>query len=137
MRSLPHKDRANAHSGAFFSVLIFCAYLLTACAHTGSSAYEGRWTLTALEGKQQILEIRAMESGDYYIYHPDSHLSGDYVRDGDQLIMEQPNNPRAEGFVLGIINKNHLRIIEAPPVRLTGKRYMGADLRRDKNDDGE
>lgn len=136
MERLLHMDRAMARHGVLLLACISLTLLLAACAHTGVSGFDGKWTLITLEGDQQTIELKTVADGEYYLYDGDSHLSGRYAHDGDHLVMQEPNSPRSAGFELTIINDDKMRVVEAPPVRLTGKRYMGAELRRANGPEG-
>lgn len=120
----------RVHSGGKFCLLFVFFSLLTACTHLRESSLDGGWVLIAPNDRRLPVDITSLDSNRYSLYHPDLILSGVYRLEDGVLTLEEPNNPRAVGFVLSVLADGHLRVVVAPPVRLTGERYLGADLRR-------
>ena len=104
---------------------MFLATQLLSCAN-----YEGHWSMNTMDKKNYIVEMKKQSGKEYYIYHKDAHISGVYEVVGKQMVMQSANDPRAEGFVMDIINSKHLRIRKEPSVRITNVRYTGSDLHK-------
>ena len=120
----------RVRSGGGLCLLFILFSLLAACAHLREALLDGDWMLVTLDGRRLPVDITSLDSHRYSLYHPDLILSGVYRLDGGALTLQEPNNPRAAGFVFSVLSADHLRVVEAPPVRLTGARYVGADLLR-------
>jgi hypothetical protein len=107
------------------------AVLLITCLNGCALSLEGNWRATLPDGQGYVVEVQDRPEKQYYFYHPDLHLSGVYQLQGKKLlVIEKPNNPRANGFEIQILNRGHLRIISEPAARLTGIRYLGMELEK-------
>lgn len=111
-------------------VAVFLGLMLSACAHTPPQSLEGEWVLRTLDGNTYDIRIRQLDDRSYYIYQAEGHLTGDYAKERGELVMQESANPRMSDFVIAINNEDSLRITDAPPARLTGVRYTGADIGR-------
>jgi hypothetical protein len=96
-----------------------------------ATSLEGHWNGTLPDGQAYVVEVQDRPEKRFYLYHPELHLSGVYkLKTKELLVIEKPNNPRADGFEIQILDREHLRIISEPAARLTGTRYLGMELEK-------
>jgi len=112
----------------YLFVLLLAPLFLAGCA---GLSLEGSWVLENPSGTSHVVDIQDRSEKQYYFYNADLDISGIYkLKSKNILAIATPNNPRARGFEIQVIDKNHLRIIAEPSVRLTGVRYQGVELKR-------
>ena len=58
-------------------------------------------------------------------------MDGVYRKQGDELVCQKPNDPRLQGFIWRIQNRNMLILIAQPRLWVAQERYLGDQLTRD------
>lgn len=91
---------------------------------------QGRWEYAGPAGQGAQLEISVLNSDQIYVRGDKVLLSGVYERKGDILTLIKPDNPRAAGLKLRIVNDSQLVVSEEPAVALTGQKYISGVVSR-------
>lgn len=111
-----------------WAAITVTAWLLTGCASQPS--LDGQWTYRSPAGQDAQLEISSLEKETIYIRGDKILLTGVYMRKGKYLMMQNPDNPRGEGFKLKIVNKSQLIVVEEPATPTTGQKHVSGVLYR-------
>lgn len=92
---------------------------------------QGHWVYHDPVGQITDIDITDISKNEVYLKANKNLLSGVYQKNGDFLAMSKPDNPRAAGFKLKIVNNNELIVIEEPPTSLTGQKHISGQLQRE------
>jgi hypothetical protein len=92
---------------------------------------QGHWVYHDTVGQVADIDITDISKNEVYLKANKNLLSGVYQKSGDLLVMSKPDNPRATGFKLKIVDNNELIVIEEPPTSLTGQKHISGQLRRE------
>lgn len=92
----------------------------------------GSWQLNLPAGFQHTVVITAEGPQRFRLSKPGLNMNGIYEVRRDRLAMVVPDDPRLTGFVWQLDDAEQLTLIEEPPAKKTGARYITATLNRIK-----
>lgn len=104
------------------------AFLLAGCT---TFSLQGHWIYRDPLGQVADIDITDISKNEVYLKANKNLLSGVYEKNGDMLTMSKPDNPRAAGFKLKIVNNNDLVVVEEPRTSLTGQKHISGQLLRE------
>ena len=105
--------------------------LLLLIASCTTLSLQGHWIYRDPVDQVSDIDITEISKNEFYLKANKNLLSGVYQKNGDLLVMTKPDNPRAAGFKLRIVNNKELIIIEEPPTSVTGQKHISGELRRE------
>lgn len=110
----------------------FCRFivflLVSGCA---TFSLQGRWEYRDPIGQTVDVDITEISKNEVYLKANKNLLSGVYKKNGDVLTISKPDNPRASGLKLRIVNNNELVVVDEPPTSLTGQKHISGQLHRE------
>jgi hypothetical protein len=90
----------------------------------------GSWTLHSAARTTEIIEVRSLRPGEYYLSAAGHPLAGVYVLRGAQLEIVKPDNPRMGGTIWLVNGTRSMTLVEEPPVQMSGRKFVAAQMSR-------
>lgn len=89
---------------------------------------EGEWKLSLPAGYEYVVTIQHLGDNEYNLRKGSLNFNGIYHLKKHNLVMARPADDRLTEFVWRLKKDGTLVLIEEPPTRKTGARYLGATL---------
>lgn len=119
-------NKARGSRPTIFGLVVAVA-LVSACATT-RPIEPGNWTMRSPDGTNELVEIRLLREGEYYLNAPGNPISGVYRLTQTDLRIVQPDNPRMRGLVWQLNPDKTLTLVEETSVQVSGRRLVSATL---------
>lgn len=119
-------NKARGIGPAAFGLIVAVA-IVSACATT-RPIEPGNWTMRSPDGTSELVEIRLLRDGEYYLNAPGNPISGVYRLTQADLKITKPDNPRMSGLVWQLNPDKSLTLVQEASVQVSGRRLVSATL---------